>query len=393
MSFQPPGTAPINFRRFLWIPVFALCGAVVGYGASFLFGVKYTASTRLLMRVNNTSFLQTNGSTIDKQNASVEQSAISRTVSETQGALLGNEVVARKLVDKLNLDRNDDPTGPIGFVKKVFATTFKVTYSYALKGTYKKLPRHEQAVKDAQKNLSASQVGLSYIIAVKGSWKDAETATKMSNAAADELVAMTNRRFREDIEQAEARILAAMTETGERQQQAALKLGTFANANRIDLTTEGAVLSPTIATLLSPAAQTELVTLQTDYITTTTTMTGLTAKLQELRVNGGVAPVELTRLDTAVPGVYPSAPKRWMYEALFLVLGAIVGLAMAARSAWRDGETLFPKDDEYGIPAYGAYSYAQDDEYEVEYAGGAASEYAEAGDDYGRTPPTSPPGT
>lgn len=340
-----PSTPTLNVRQYWRIPVAALIGAVLGFGSSYIFGVSYAATTRVLIRVNNTTLLGSNGSTLTNQGATVEQSAISKTVAETQGALLGNDVIATKLVRKLHLDKPAKKNF-LSAPKAAFATTFKFTQSILIHGTYKKLPRFEQAVKDTQKGLSATQVGNSYMLAVTGKWKTPAKAKAIANAAADYLVAAGEQRFRNDIANNNKHLSEQVTIAGAQEAKAAAALAIFAQGNGIPTATLGAALTPELALTLPPAVQASYQQLQQAYNTSLAAFTQLQGQLQQGQVNGGIDPVELTRVDKAVPTVYPVSPKRWLYMGIGIVLGALVGFFLTARQAWRRGETLFPRDDD-----------------------------------------------
>jgi uncharacterized protein involved in exopolysaccharide biosynthesis len=342
-------TPTFNVRQYWRIPVAALIGAVLGFGTSYLFGVSYAATTRVLIRVNNTTLLGSNGSTLTNQGATVEQSAVSKTVAETEGALLGNDVIATKLVRKLHLDK-PEKKGFFSAPKAAFATTFKFGVSILVHGTYKKLPRFEQAVKDTQKGLSATQVGNSYMLDVTGKWKTPAKAKAIANAAADYLVAAGEQRFRDDVAGNTKHLAQQVTLAGEQERQAAAGLATFAQANGISTATLGAALTPELALTLPPAVQANYQQLQQKYNTSLAAFTQLQVQLQQGQVNGGIDPVELTRVDKAVATVYPVSPKRWLWMGIGIVLGALIGFFLTAREAWRRGETLFPRDDDFPLP-------------------------------------------
>ena len=340
-----PSTPTLNVRQYWRIPVAALIGAVLGFGTSYIFGVAYASTTRVLIRVNNTTLLGSNGSTLTNQGATVEQSAVSKTVAETESALLGNDVIATKLVRKLHLDKPAKKNF-LSAPKAALATTFKFTQSILIHGTYKKLPRFEQAVKDTQKGLSATQVGNSYMLAVTGKWKTPTKATAIANAAADYLVGAAEQRFHDDIANNNKHLAQQVTVAGAKEGQAAAALAIFAQANGINTATLGAALTPELTLTLPPAVQAKYQQLQQAYNTSLAAFTQLQVQLQQGQVNGGIEPVELTRVDKAVPTVYPVSPKRWLYMGIGIVLGALVGFFLTARQAWRRGETLFPRDDD-----------------------------------------------
>lgn len=342
-------TTPITLglRRFWRIPVAAVLGAILGFGGSFFFGVAYAAKTRVLLHVNNLTLLQTNGSTLTNQGAQSEQATIGQAMAATQGALLGNNVIATKIVKKLHLDKKENTGGVFNAAKGALSTTIKFTESYLLHGTYKKLSRFDQAVQDTQKGLSAKEVGFSWALEVTGRWKTPEKATAIANLAADYLVQAGEKRFQDEVTANTKNLQEQVRLAGEREQKAAADFAAFAVANGIDTSKLGVALTPDIAQKLAPAAQTQFQSLQSEFNTSLAAFTQFQVQYQQAQVYAGVKPVEMTRIDKAVAGVYPVSPKRWLYMAIGIVLGSLVGLGLTARWFWRRGETMFPRDDDY----------------------------------------------
>jgi len=337
----------LGLRRFWRIPVAAFLGALLGFAGSFIFGVAYEAKTRVLLHPNNLTVLQANGSTIVNQGSQIDQATIGRAMAETQTALLDNRVIATKIVEKLHLDKKVDNGGFVNAVKGVFVTPLKYVSSYLLHGTYKNLPRHEQAVRDTQKNISANEVGFSWELAVTGRWKTPEQATAIANLAADYLVKAGEQRFQDDVNANTKNLAEQVKLAADTQQKAAQDLATWATSNAINPTTLGVGLTPELAAKLTPELQTQYQGLQTSYNTSSAALAQLQVQYQQAQVYAGVKPVELTRVDTAVPSVYPVKPKRWLYMAIGIVLGSLIGLGLTARWFWRRGETMFPRDDDY----------------------------------------------
>ncbi|MFN8036729.1 MAG: hypothetical protein U0V73_12415 [Acidimicrobiia bacterium] len=346
MTTATPTPITLGLRRFWRIPVAAFVGAILGFGASFIFGVSYSAKARVLMHVNNLTLLQTNGSTVVNQMSQAEQAAIGQAMAETQSALLDNRAVAQEIVRKLHLDKKP-PGGFVNAVKSGISTTFKWTQAMIIHGTYKKLSRFEQAVQNTQKGLSAHAVGFSWELEVSGQWRTREKAAAIANLAADYLVRVGEQRFQDDVAANTKNLQEQVRVSGERQQKAAAELAAFAAANGLDVSKLGLALTPEVAMKLAPAAQAQYQVLQSEYNTSLAAFGQLQAQYQQAQVYAGVKPVELTRVDKAVPGVYPVKPKRWLYLAIGIVLGSLVGLGLTARWFWRRGETMFPRDDEY----------------------------------------------
>jgi uncharacterized protein involved in exopolysaccharide biosynthesis len=342
-------------RKYWRVPVWMLVGAVLGFLASYLFGVQYQATTQVLTRVNNVTFLQSNGSTLQQQGAQVEQLGVSTQIAETEGAVLSNRDVSVAIVKDLSLDQDYvQSPGIFNSIKNAFATTFKFVYSYIVHGTYTKLDNFDQAVQDTQAGLDATQLNQSYVIVVTGKWNTPEKAVAVTNQAADALVTMSEQQFQADTDANLKNLNAQVAQAAQQQQQAAAALASFASSNGLPTASLSGTLTPDVATKLPAPAQANFQALSQTYNTATAAYAQLQAQLQQAQVNQGVKPVQLTRLDTAVAGVYPVSPKRWLYLAIGLVLGAAIGLYLTARALWRNGETLFPRDGSPQLAAAGA---------------------------------------
>ncbi len=344
---KPVTPAPmLGLRRFWRIPVALLVGALLGFGFSYLFGVTYEANAKLLNRVNNVTFLGSNGSTLSQQGAVVEQSGVSKIVADTESALLENRSIATEIVRELDLDERADEGGWFQAVKRGFATVLKGTYSYVVHGEYVKLNDFDQAVVDTEDGLGAKQVGFSYVIEVTGRWETPEEAEAITNLAADQLVALAEEQFLADVNANIENLAAQLELAGAEQQRTAAELATFADRNGIEIPALGDTLTPDLTLELSPPLQSTYRRLLEAYNTALTTYGQLQNQYQQAKVYAGVEPVQLTRLDEAVPSVYPVSPKRWLYMGIGIVLGALIGLGLTARDFWRRGETLFPRDDD-----------------------------------------------
>ena len=59
----------------------------------------------------------------------------------------------------------------------------------------------------------------------------------------------------------------------------------------------------------------------------------LTATLQQAKSNSAQGAVDLSRLDAASEPSYPMKPKRYIYLALGLLIGALAGAVLTARAA------------------------------------------------------------
>jgi uncharacterized protein involved in exopolysaccharide biosynthesis len=339
-------------RRFWRVAIAALIGAILGFGVSFLFGVKYTADTRVLLRINNTAYFEADGSTITQQGTAFDTGTLSKIISETEGTFLQNDVAAKQLVAQLHLDRNPAQKGVIAALKRNLASGVKVLRGLLQYGMYKSYDSYDTAVKAVDKGLKVTQVGNSLMLDVSGQWKSPEDAKALANAGANYLVKYQNERINRDVATNVAQVEQAAKQQGVVVQQATNELAQFALANNLDLANIGITLTPQNAQKLTPDQQQTLVALQQAYTTAVATQTQIQARLQAVQANSLTPPVQLTRVDTATVGLYPTSPKRWLWMAIGIVLGSIAGLIWTARVAWSYGETLFPHDEPYGLDAF-----------------------------------------
>jgi len=89
--------------------------------------------------------------------------------------------------------------------------------------------------------------------------------------------------------------------------------------------------------------QEQLATLEAGYTTAAAAYGQLKTEFQQALVTGANDPVELTRIDRPATPTYPSSPKRYLYLAMGIVTGAVLGLMLSALVAWRKGGSLFPE--------------------------------------------------
>jgi uncharacterized protein involved in exopolysaccharide biosynthesis len=100
--------------------------------------------------------------------------------------------------------------------------------------------------------------------------------------------------------------------------------------------------------LADNAAQAKLSSLQNSLQVAESNLSSLTDKLQSAQVTAAQAPADLTRIDQAGQPTYPSAPKRYIYLLLGLVIGALAGLGLTAQARKRDVGSAMP------VSGYGA---------------------------------------
>lgn len=67
--------------------------------------------------------------------------------------------------------------------------------------------------------------------------------------------------------------------------------------------------------------------------------------LHESQLTAAQGPTDLTRLDEAAAPPYPAEPKRYIYLALGLLIGAVAGAVLAAQARRREGSPIAPPDE------------------------------------------------
>lgn len=98
----------------------------------------------------------------------------------------------------------------------------------------------------------------------------------------------------------------------------------------------------------------ELRLLESRYTASNAAFAEVTAKLEQARVAADEPRVEISRTDAAGVPTYPVAPVRYLYLALGLATGALLGLLLTALAARREGWVLFPVLDADGPRALAA---------------------------------------
>jgi uncharacterized protein involved in exopolysaccharide biosynthesis len=270
----------MNTRRLLaaarpyWrVPMVALLGGLLAFFASFAVPASYESQTRLLIRGRDATVLNADGSNLGDQPGVID-SNLAIALGSTQSALASSTAVAEAVVDHLKLDERKEPTGPVGFAKKVVAGTFKRTRAYLAHGFYKAPSKHQQAVDDVHSGLSAAALKDSYVLELTGHANEAQLAADVTDAAADALIAVSGDRSRTEaaserdflatqVTRAQADVDAALaakrdyeTARGISQLPLELQLGTVSLGDlRKDLSATEVEISATSAELASTRTQ------------------------------------------------------------------------------------------------------------------------------------------
>jgi uncharacterized protein involved in exopolysaccharide biosynthesis len=416
LEAEPAGTGGPDLRKWWRIPAVAVLAAVLGFGTSYIFPPSYQAGTRLLVRVNDTTLLSSDGTTPGSGGpAVIDQTGLARSVAQTQSGLLTNGVVATMVVRKLRLDQIEEEKSLIDPLKVAVRNTIAYTYGYVIRGTYVKLSKFDRAVQDVQEGLAATQLEDSYMISLVARGTSREQAALVTDAAADFLVQLGEEQFRADVAARSRQLTGQVEAANAARHESAASLTEFSRVHDLDsrgvsgggalqesldvavssasadvaaakatadaareamsgttgrvrqdrqlalLNAESALAAAGARQLdlrtqraesadLSASQRTEYLDLLLRSDTANAEYLALQAKYQQALLSAATNPVELTRIDRAVALAYPVAPKRYVYLGIALVLGALLGLLLTARAAWRRGETLFPRDVDEGIP-------------------------------------------
>lgn len=123
--------------------------------------------------------------------------------------------------------------------------------------------------------------------------------------------------------------------TQQRTTQAKLD-GQVARVMQLEVSVNGAT------PISSNAALAEMADLETQLQLAQDIQADLTASVQRARTTKAQGPVGLTRIDTAGRPDYPTKPKRYIYLALGLLLGAVAGGGLTAWARRREGGPLVP---------------------------------------------------
>ena len=422
-------------RRYWRIPLVALLAAVLAFLASYVVYPSYESTTRLLVHGRDATFLTSTGEDLTSQPGVVDAS-LSQALLATYAGIATSRSVAEGVVDELKIDQQPDATGPYAAVAQGLAWAYRCGRAFITAGFCAPVDQHEKAVLDVQEGTSAEPTGTnaggsagtqaSYVLEVRSSGRNPAEAKAVTDAVADQLVALSNDRFKRDAEQNVAGLQTQVDAAAEVAKTKTLAVATFQTKNgisasdakqslsantveglRSDLLKARADLADTRAQLSSleasladvprderskqtivtgrsttetstdstssvysdllsklstakaaergfqarverltrqlanarPLAKNgpiaELVVLQQSADLATANLDTLTKSLQKAQTTAAQGSVDLSRLDPASEPTYPVKPKRYIYLALGLLLGALAGAALTAQAERR----------------------------------------------------------
>jgi uncharacterized protein involved in exopolysaccharide biosynthesis len=232
-----PGPPLSRARRFWRVPAMAVICALLGFMASFILGPAYQAKTALLVRPENATFLNSNGTTLDNGGAGstgvLLDTSMAKSIADTESALIGNYTIAREVVNQLHLVPPPTKTSLLGHVKNAVKDVYVEGKAYLVHGTYKQLSPYDQAVQNVQAGLSANQLNDSSLIELDGAGKSPAQAESITNTAASDLVTLVNDQFRNDVNSELNTLSTQMTSASKAEQSAATALQNFGTANNL----------------------------------------------------------------------------------------------------------------------------------------------------------------
>jgi uncharacterized protein involved in exopolysaccharide biosynthesis len=201
-------TLRLFFKRYWRIFLVALLGALVAFGASFAVSPSYQSRTRMLIQARSTSLLDSNGQPISAQ-PGVNDVDAAKTLSQTEAGLVSSRQIAVMVVDQLHLDAPKKAQhGPIHWLEGAAASTYAHVRAWITSGFYKSPTAREKAIQTTQSGIQGSDVAPaggadtgqpdSYIMDVSASAETASQARDIANAAADDLIAVSQQRFEND---------------------------------------------------------------------------------------------------------------------------------------------------------------------------------------------------
>jgi uncharacterized protein involved in exopolysaccharide biosynthesis len=185
-------------RRWWRIPVIGLLAAIVAFAGSYVVSPEYVSSTRLLLRGRDATFLTTTGQNLSKQPGVVDAS-LAKALAETQTALVSSRTVAEMVVEELNLDRPKPPaTSLVGKARSAARNLYVRTRAILEHGFFRIPDGYTAAVDGVYSGLSATPLKDSYVIELEATADDPKLAAAIADTAADSLVTVSRKRFREE---------------------------------------------------------------------------------------------------------------------------------------------------------------------------------------------------
>jgi uncharacterized protein involved in exopolysaccharide biosynthesis len=192
-----PGWRPLVVTYWR-VPVIAVLAGILAFGGSFLLTPAYEASTRLLIRGRDATFLTSTSQGLGSQ-PGVGDATLAKALGETQSALLSTRTVAEMVVDDLSLAHpRPKPAGLVGRARSLFAGAYKRVRAILTHGFYAEPDQREKAIEGVYSGLAATPVKDSYVIELRATADTPKLAKAIADSAANALVEVSRRRFAQD---------------------------------------------------------------------------------------------------------------------------------------------------------------------------------------------------
>jgi uncharacterized protein involved in exopolysaccharide biosynthesis len=235
-----------NVVRKYWraIVLIGLLSTVLAYASSYLVSPSFSSSARVLLRVRDIRYVSATGQDQSRQQSTVGDSALVKTLAQTTSNLISSQAVANQVVQDLHLDQ-PRPQDPALFsqIRNAFKQAYKVVLAYVRYGYYAEPPAHEGAVEAVQGAITATQLKDSYTIEIKAMADNPELAASMANSAAKAFIAASQNRTREESEQFRANLKTSVDEALARVTSADEAIRRYSEGNGITDLTEQLRLS------------------------------------------------------------------------------------------------------------------------------------------------------
>ncbi|MBS1839086.1 MAG: hypothetical protein JST64_15435 [Actinobacteria bacterium] len=295
------------------IPVFALVGAVLAFGVSFIFQSQYSAVTRLIIHPNDSSYAGTDSGA--EVTGSVNIGGIDITKQTTLGNTLVNlatsneaaaEIVKRIGVEKINGSKQAPELG----------TTSKIVNFLKVGGTGTAPTAEQAAIDHVRGALNVVVLDESWVMEITAWDADPKLAALIANTAADVAVTQGADRFKEN----SVRELDYLNG-----QIAASQANVAAKAQAVE---QFQAAHTTPAEIAAGAGQ--LAALQSDLSDARDANKALEDRQAAVSAIVNKPRFDSSRLGTVVVSNTPARPMRY----LFLLVGALVGALAGLLLTW-----------------------------------------------------------
>lgn len=276
------------------VPVYALAGAVLAFTVSFIFKSEYSATARLIIHPNESSYSATDSGAVTEGSVNIggiditKQATLGNTlVNLATSAEAANETVSRIGVDRIN-----------GGGEPSVGTVSKIVNFLKVGGTGRAQSAEEAAVSDVQGSLDAIVLDESWVMELTAWDSDPEMAELLANTAADVAVDQSATRFREnslrELQFLTTQLEASRADVAEKAQAVAA----FKSANGMFIDSG----SGAVGSILTPSAPDSLAQLNTDLV-------GLRAREQAAREQLSSIPPTIS-VNTVGPDGAPVAQRQ-----------------------------------------------------------------------------------